>query len=149
MNPVDPNQPLNAAEEREWRRQEHAFAAEREGLVEGDARYRLIARAAAEPPEVSLPADFAASVARRARLQTFSDAWEQQSLSIGLCAGALILMLVVLARGVDWWRSLVQTLPGLGQLDSPWVVAVLIAVVLIAAVGRAPALTRAGARGGS
>ncbi len=149
MNPVDPNQPLTAAEEREWRRQEQAFAAEREGLAEGDARYRLIARAAAWPPEDSLPADFAASVARRARLRTISDAWEQQSLSIGLCAGALILILVVLARGADWWRSLVQTLPGLGELESPWVIAVLIALVLIAAVGRAPSLNRVGARAGS
>lgn len=149
MNPVDPNPLLTAAEEREWRRQEQAFAAEREGRAEGDAGYRLIARVAAQPPDMPLPPDFAKTVARRARAQAFNDVLEQQSLSVGLYVAGLVLVLAVLARGAEWWQSLVSTLPGLAQVDSPWVGAMLVAVGLIAAVGRAPALTRAGARGGS
>lgn len=65
----------------EWQRQEAA----RKG--NGDALYRAIADAAAQPPALALPPDFAARLRRRARRSGPEDRFEVGLLSLVLCIG--------------------------------------------------------------
>lgn len=79
-NRFDPeHDPRSAAH---WRRQEAA----RKG--QGDALYRAIAGAAAQPPALDLPPDFAARLRRRARRSGPEDRFEVGLLSLVLCIGS-------------------------------------------------------------
>lgn len=107
----------------EWQAQEHALRQERAGVPgnAGTARergYRLLARALAEPPAETLPADFAVTMARQARtLETVEDAREQQFERWLIVAMWSVLVLAVVGVAIVYADQLVAALRA-GQASS-------------------------------
>lgn len=117
---------LSTSEEHEWSVQERALAEQRAGVDQagGDPRlrsYRLMARVLAQPPEESLPPDFARQVARLAqrRARPADTRLEQGLLMFLVALMVLAGAIAVLASGVQWLPSL--DLGTLGTLVAkPW-----------------------------
>ena len=110
-------------DEGEWQAQEHALRQERADVRAnaGTARersYRLLARALAEPPAETLPADFAATMARQVRMfEAAEDAREQQFERWLIVALWSVLVLAVLGVAMVYADQLVAALR-LGQAAS-------------------------------
>ena len=135
----------DAAREREWQAQERALQAERAGIEpNNDARmgqYRLIARALREAPDAALPANFAASVARRARIQQghpsdplFTSALERRLLQVSIALfGILIGACAATYAGADVLHALDRTVARAGAYTgNSWLLALAACVALSA-----------------
>jgi hypothetical protein len=123
----DPRFSLPDDDAREWSAQERALAEERAGLAPqaGDPqlrRYRLVARALAQPLDEQLPTDFAYRVARQVGQPARpADAHlERNLLALLAAAMALAALAVVLVYGTEWLPSLDQGAVG-SLLAKPWI----------------------------
>lgn len=108
---------------REWLAQERALADERAGRASADEprlhAYRLIARAAGQPPAIQLPADFAQRTAR-AITQRAPVADGRFEFNLLLLLGALLGaagVVVLFLSASTWLPAFGATAPWLG---SPW-----------------------------
>ena len=107
----------DAASEREWLAQEHAMR-----------RYRLLARALREPPQESLPADFAQRVAAQATNLpargtvsiTGSEFFLMSALAIVLVTATIV---VTVLYGSTWLSSISTALPVPDTLAVRWTLA--------------------------
>lgn len=150
-SPDDPNPDVpdtrdtDAALEREWRLQEDAREAHRQGDPPvGDARalrYRLIARALDRPPEASLPSNFAyvqaqrieSLVAERRRADARFIRRLRWAFALGY-GGAIAVAALAFREELSGWLA---TPAIAGVLGSPWLLAGLgcAAVVCVVQVG--------------
>lgn len=133
------------AREREWQAQERALEAERAGTEPNDdarvRQYRLIARALREAPDAALPADFAASVARRARIRQhhsserlFASALERRLLQVSIALfGILIGACAATYAGADVLHALNRSVARAGAYTgNSWLLALAACLVLSA-----------------
>jgi hypothetical protein len=134
-----PQPPRNEAEEREWLIQERAAEAGRLGAQPGDATstpYDAIARALRQPPNESLPTDFAHHVAEHARRRASANMYLELVLSWTLC-GVLMAMLagLVMHFGTDWLKLAQSTLP-LRAMANKWIVVLVACLLVFNLIGR-------------
>lgn len=121
-------------DEVEWQAQEIALEQERRRRdgANDDAlvtRYRMIARALAEPPASALPEDFASALAARVGVRAEIDARFEQRLVVVLVVALVVSGLVVAAiYGHSWWSAEALMLPGIGAAPLKWLFAVLACV---------------------
>jgi hypothetical protein len=136
MNPIgDDTVPHfdDAASEREWLAQERAMRRERLHLdTAGDdarvLRYRALARALREPPQESLPVDFAQRVAaqatcvpaRRTVSVTAFEFFLMSALAVTLVTAAIV---VTVLYGSSWLPSISAALPAPDPLTVRWLLA--------------------------
>ncbi|QBB71286.1 hypothetical protein ELE36_13485 [Pseudolysobacter antarcticus] len=112
----DPNPANNNVSEHEWQLQELALHEERTGIASGDKnarlqRYRLLARVLREPLPQTLPADFAARLARLAeaeiqRSKLLDLRFEKALLLTFLLIFGLAVAFVITLYGDEWLRSI-------------------------------------------
>lgn len=114
--------PLTPAEETEWGAQELALRAEcGDATAPVPAAYRLIARALREPLPSAPPADFAATIARRAeRLPSLEGRWEAYGIAAALAVLVVLVGVNLVLRGSDWLAMLETALPSLPRLFNGW-----------------------------
>jgi hypothetical protein len=148
MNHHEP-QPGDDAAEREWQAQERAMRRERQGedATLGDARerrYRLLDRVLREPPAAELPADFAASVAREARvLDARADARDRR-FERRLVAAMWSVLAVVTAGVLGLYGRQLSATVSIGAAQGSWL---LLAAACVVATGLCQGfLRRRGAR---
>jgi hypothetical protein len=123
----------DAASEREWLAQEHAMRRERLHLdTAGDdarmRRYRLLACALREPPQESLPTDFAQRVAAQATSRpargtgaiTGFEFFLMSALAVVLVTAAIV---VTVLYGSTWLPSISAALPAPDPLTVRWTLA--------------------------
>lgn len=121
----------DAAREREWLAQERAWRHERLGLDPADddarvRRYRLLARTLRQPPDDTLPADFARQVAARAVTRRRSSAGAQPESVLVLVLVAIMLVaavVVAVQHGGRWLPSFSAMLPAPGSSTRSWLFA--------------------------
>jgi hypothetical protein len=128
-------------DEYEWLKQELATERERLGTnpAEEDATiatYRLIARALAEPPAISLPADFAQHVTNALSQQTGIDQRFEQRL-LAVLFGCLVLSGTVVAwlYGAEWLAAIARHFPSTDRATIHWLGAALACVGMSWAAG--------------
>jgi anti-sigma factor RsiW len=135
-----PQPPHDPIDEREWALQEQALRAERLKLdPAADAklqRYRTVVQALREPLDATLPDDFAAQVARKAR-QPAASTMRLELWTSGILLGVLgaMLMALVMVYGASWLQ-LMRTALAQNGLSSPWLAALIAGVALPVLLGR-------------
>jgi len=128
--PIDDDIPPfdDASHEREWQLQERAMRRERLHLdAAGDdlrtRRYRLLARALREPPPESLPADFARSVAARAKAAPATFGVESLLMTLLTLALGIAAIAVIAIYGREWLPSFSAILPAPHGRAGDWLLA--------------------------
>jgi hypothetical protein len=118
----------DANDEREWQLQERAMRRERLHLdASGDdartRRYRLLARALREPLPESLPADFAQSVAARAKAAPASFRVESLMMTLLTLALGIASIAVIAIYGREWLPSFSAIVPAPHGQAGDWLLA--------------------------
>lgn len=129
------------AAEREWQAQERARMDERQGTDPAASdpaarRYRAIAQALRQPPQVQLPVGFAQRTARRIVQTSAPDTRLERNLIRGLVAAfTLAAAGATVLYGHDWVPALTAGVPA-RWLTEPWLVALAACLGLSGLVAR-------------